>query len=620
MSENRALLPATLGALGVVYGDIGTSPLYAFKEAVAAAGGAQAGEAAVMGVLSLIVWSTLLVVTIKYVFVILRADNEGEGGVLSLLALVQRKIGTAGPWARRALALGVLGTALFSCDALITPAISVLSAVEGLALLDPGFERAVVPVTLAIIVVLFSIQRFGTERVGKAFGPVMMIWFATLAALGLRAILWHPQVLAAVNPMYGATLLLGHPGLALLILGSVFLTLTGAEALYTDMGHFGRAPVRLGWFAFVWPALLLNYFGQGSLVLESRSPVEMPFFGLAPQALLPAMVVLATAATIIASQAVISGAFSVTRQAVQLDLLPRVRILQTSETELGQIYVPLTNGFMAFSVIAFVLMFGSSSALASAYGVSVVGDMCITTLLGAVLALVVWRWQKWRVLLLFGTFLAIDLSFLTGNLSKIAQGGWIPLLLAGVMFAIFIVWRDGRVRLRAELEHRAVPMTKLPELLASATRVPGTGVFLVSHAGFVPTALLRNLEHNKVAHERIVILHLQIVRTPRHDPANRLRIDTLMPDVLVIGARFGFMETPDVGEVLRGARSKGLRIHPGEVSYFLGWHLVRAIPRPGWSGLKMRAFAWLQRRSAQATDFFRMPTRGVVVLATDVEL
>jgi KUP system potassium uptake protein len=560
------------------------------------------------------------VVTVKYVTVILRADNDGEGGILSLLALVQRSLGTAGPWARRAIALGVLGTALFTCDALITPAISVLSAVEGLALLDPAFSGSVVPVTVTIIIVLFGIQRFGTANVGRLFGPIMILWFATIAILGFVSLLANPRVLLAVNPAYGVALLASHPGLALVILGSVFLTLTGAEALYTDMGHFGRLPVRIGWFAFVWPALLLNYFGQASLVLGAAGPVASPFYALAPQALLPAFVLLATAATIIASQAVISGAFSVTRQAVQLDLLPRVAIQQTSATERGQIYVPVTNGFMAVAVVTFVLAFGSSTALAAAYGVSVVGDMCITTLLGAVVAALVWRWKLWQVATLFGLFLCVDVAFLVGNLSKIAMGGWVPLLLALGMFAIFIVWRDGRVRLRLELAHRAVPTSKLPALLAAATRVPGTGVFLVSTSGFVPTAMLRNLEHNHVAHERVIILHLEIMRTPRYDPGNRLRIESILPDVYAIRARFGFMETPDVGEVLRAARSKGLRIHPTEVSYFLGWHLVRAIPRPGWPGLKTRVFAWLQRRSAQATEFFHMPTRGVVVLATEIEL
>ncbi len=616
----RALFPATLGALGIVYGDIGTSPLYAFKEALNAAGGQAGGAPVVLGVLSLVFWSLLLVVSLKYVVLMLRADNDGEGGILSLLALVQRGLGTAGPAARRALTLGVLGTALFYCDALITPAISVLSAVEGLELLDPSFARAVIPVTLGIIIGLFAIQSRGTERVGRLFGPVMVLWFGVLGVLGALAIARHPDVLLAVSPTYGLQLLLAEPGLALVILGAVFLALTGGEALYADMGHFGRLPVRIAWFAIVWPGLLLNYFGQGALMLHASGPIANPFFALAPSLLLAPMVVLATAATIIASQAVISGAFSVTRQAVQLDLLPRVAVRQTSETEHGQIYVPVANGFMVVCVVLFVLAFGSSSALSAAYGASVVGTMIMTTMLGAIVATTQWHWAPWRVALVFGTLLVIDGAFVLGNLTKIEHGGWVPLLLAVIMFGVFVIWRDGRQKLRAELESRAVPCADLPELLKHAVRVPGTGVFLVSNAGFVPTALLRNLEHNHVVHERVIILHMEIVRTPRFDAANRLQVETLMPGIHAIRARFGFMETPDVGEALRGLRDRDLRIHPTETSYFLGWHLVRAIPRSGWPGFKMRVFASLQRRSAQAAEFFRMPARGVVVLATDVEL
>jgi KUP system potassium uptake protein len=456
--------------------------------------------------------------------------------------------------------------------------------------------------------------------VGALFGPVMLAWFGTLAVLGLLAVLRHPEVLVALNPAWGLELLGARPGFALVIIGAVFLALTGGEALYADMGHFGRRPVRIAWFALVWPALLLNYFGQGALVLYETGQVANPFFALAPPVLLAPLVMLATVATVIASQAVISGAFSVTRQAVQLDLLPRVAIRQTSETERGQIYVPATNAFMLGAVLVFVLAFGSSSALSAAYGASVVGTMVITTMLGALVAATLWQWPAWRVALVFGLLFVVDATFVVGNATKIDDGGWVPLALAAVMFTVFVIWRDGRLRLRAELERRAVPIAKLPELLAGVRRVPGTVVFLVSNADFVPTALLRNLEHNHVVHERVIVLHLQIVRTPRYDAANRLRITTLMPEIYAIRARFGFMETPDVGEALRCARAMDLRVHGTETSYFLGWHLVRAIPRSGWPGFKMRAFANLQRRSAQAAEFFRMPSRGVVVLATDVEL
>ena len=618
MSESRSLSRATLGALGVVYGDIGTSPLYALREATAAAGGVT-GAAAVLGVVSLIFWSLLLVISIKYVVLILRADNDGEGGILSLVALVQRRIGTAGAWASRLIALGVLGTALFYCDALITPAISVLSAVEGLELLNPRMNQAVLPVTIGILVALFALQRRGTERVGRLFGPVMVVWFGTLAVLGVRAILEAPAIFAALNPAHAIALLFAHPGLALAILGAVFLVLTGGEALYADMGHFGRTPVRLAWFTIVWPGLLLNYFGQGALLLAHPEAAANPFFQLVPAALLPALIVLATIATVIASQATISGAFSITRQAVQLDLLPRVKILQTSADERGQIFVPATNTIMFIAVVAFVLGFGSSSALSGAYGASVIGTMLITTLLGAVAAATAWQWPAWRIALVFGLFLAIDLAFVAGNASKIPDGGWVPLTLALGMFLMFLTWRDGRALLRAELQRRAVPMNDLPALLAGATRVPGTAVFLVSHRGFVPTALLRNLEHNRVCHENIVILHLEIQRTPRQDLVARSWPEEVMPGVHTVDARFGFMETPDVTAALAGAARRGLRIDEN-CTFFLGWHLVRARLRPGLAGVKLRLFAWMQRRSAQAAEFFRMPIRRVVVLATEVEI
>ncbi len=621
MKAQQALGPAFIGAIGVVFGDIGTSPLYAFKESLGAADYHPGDEATVLGLLSLIFWTLAIVVSVKYLAVIMRADNEGEGGILSLVALVQRHFGSAEPWVRRAVALGVLGAALFYCDALITPAISVLSAVEGLEILDPQFRNAVLPVTLAVIAVLFAIQRRGTERVGRLFGPVMILWFATLAVLGGIEIVHAPRVLAALNPWYALKLFATHPGLSLVIVGAVFLAVTGAEALYADMGHFGKRPVRLAWLVLVWPALVINYFGQGALLLSSGHAIAHPFYGLAPPGLLPALVLLATAATVIASQATISGAFSVTREAVQLDLLPRVRVLQTSATTVGQIYVPAANLFMFVAVVMFVIGFGSSSALSAAYGASVVGTMLITTLLGALVARAIWKWSWQRTGALFGSLLLVDLAFVMGNFTKIDDGGWVPLAIAATMFAIFVTWRDGRQALRSELELRAVPIAKLPELLSGvATRVPGTAVFLVSQSGFVPTALLRNLEHNKVCHDRIVILHLEFQRQPRADAATRVAFTELHPGVYDMRARFGFMETPDIGEALRAARRQGLDVFSGDSSFFLGWHLVRARPRPGIAGLKSRAFAYLQRRSAQAAEFFRMPARGVVVLATDIEL
>ena len=620
MKSQQPLGPAVVGAIGVVFGDIGTSPLYALGSSLSSAEFVPGEDFKVLGLLSLIFWSLLIVVTIKYVGVIMRADNAGEGGVLSLVTLVQKQFGTAAPWMRHVVALGVLGAALFYCDALITPAISVLSAVEGLAILDPEFSSAVVPVTLVVIVILFAIQRRGTERVGRLFGPVMVAWFLALAVLGIVSIVQSPRVLMAVNPVYGLGLLVHHTGLGLAVLGAVILAVTGCEALYADMGHFGRRPVQLGWLVLVWPALLLNYFGQGALILRDGGAAANPFYSMAPQALLPLLVLLATVATVIASQAVISGAFSLTREAVHLDLLPRVRVLQTSEEAKGQIFVPAANTFLFVCVILFVLAFQSSTALASAYGVAVLGTMIVTTLLGILVARAMWNWSWWRLVPLFGMFVVVELAFLAGNVTKIPTGGWVPLAFAVVMFAMFITWRDGRQALRAELEKRAVPEKKLPELLEGKARVPGTAVFLVSQSGFVPTALLRNLEHNKVHHEQIVILHIEIQRVPRVDPLTRVLYEERYPGVFSLRARFGFMETPDVGDALRSARRQGMNIFAEDSSFFLGWHLVRARPRPGLSGTKARAFAFLQRRSAQAAEFFRMPTRGVVVLATDIEI
>ncbi len=475
------------------------------------------------------------------------------------------------------------------------------------------------PTTLVIVIALFAIQHRGTERIGRLFGPIMVLWFATIGLLGLRAILQAPEILMALNPTYALGVLLGHPGVALTILGAVFLVLTGGEALYIDMGHFGRKPVRLAWFLVVWPALLLSYFGQGALMLSAPSTIANPFFALASQGGLPYLVGIATAAAIIASQATISGAFSVTRQAVQLDLLPRVKILQTSADERGQIYVPATNIFMLLAVIAFVLLFGSSSALSGAYGAAVNGTMVITTVLGGIAAAVAWRWSLWRVGLVFGLFGIVDLAFVLGNATKIPHGGWVPLALAAAMFGVFVTWRDGRALLRAELQRRAVPMSELPELLKDVTRVPGTAVFLVSHRGYVPTALLRNLEHNRVCHENIVILHLEIQRSPRQDLVSRSYPEEVMPGIHLVHARFGFMETPDVNVALAGAARRGLRFDE-DCTFFLGWHLVRARARRGIAGMKMQLFAYMQRRSAQAAEFFRMPTRRVVVLATEVEI
>jgi KUP system potassium uptake protein len=616
-SGRRPAIGAVIGALGIVYGDIGTSPLYAFDESLKVVGSASA--ASILGVLSLIFWSLTISVTVKYVVVMMRADNDGEGGILALLALAQRRLNQIGLWPRIAINLALIGTALFFCDALITPAISVLSAVEGLELLDPTFSRAVIPVTLGVIVALFWFQRSGTAKVGRAFGPIMVVWFAALAVSGLAAIITAPVVLKAVNPIYAVQVLFNSPGTALALIGAVFLCVTGGEALYADMGHFGKEPVRVAWFSLVWPALLLNYMGQGALRLHGGG-TDHAMYSLIPHALLPLMVVLATAASVIASQAVISGAFSVTRQAIQLDLLPRMRIMQTSAHEHGQIYVPAVNAMLLALVCMFVLGFGSSDALAGAYGAAVVGTMFITTILGAFVAVTQWGWPPVAVGALFSSLLCLDGIFVAGNMTKIPAGGWVPLTLAMFLYGVFSTWRAGRVDLRRALANLAQPLTSLSKLLEDAYRVPGTGVFLASHPAYVPSALIRNFEHNKIVHERILILNFQIVDTPRQSHTDRARVQELMTGVYAISARFGFMETPDVREALRACRSRGLRVYLEDCSFFIGQHVVVARPRPGWQGLKRRLFARLQSRSGQATEFFRMPVRDTIVLNTSVEI
>jgi KUP system potassium uptake protein len=612
-------LSAVVGATGIVYGDIGTSPLYAFEKSVQAAGSHDV--ASILGLLSLIFWSLILSVTIKYVVIIMRADNDGEGGVLALLALVQRQFrGAPGRSKHVQVGCALAGTALFFCDSMITPAISVLSAVEGLKLMEPRLAHMVIPITLTVLAMLFFLQRRGTGHISKLFGPIMVIWFIALAVSGGFAIARQPQVLAALNPEYGIAVLGTHPVQALAIIGAVFLTLTGAEALYADMGHFGKGPVRTAWFALVLPALLLNYYGQGALFLQANAVVDRPLYSMVPPSVLPFMIILATAATVIASQAAISGAFTVARQAVQLDLLPRLRILQTSAEEQGQIYVPSVNGLLFVAVVAFVLGFKNSDALSAAYGAAVIGTMVMTNLLGAYVAATLWNWSKPVVGVVFGLLLIMDFTFLAGNLTKVHEGGWIPLVLATCLFAVFWTWRTGRAELKTALAELAVPIAKLDTLLDGVQRVPGTGVYLASDPDVVPSALIRNIEHNHVVHERLIVLNMDFVRTPRWDPSHRVSVDELLPGVYRVSAHFGFMETPDIGEALRSARQRGLRVFVEDCSFFLGQHVVRSRPLPGWRGLQRRFFARMQRRSAQAAEFFRMPGRGVVVLTTAVEL
>jgi len=620
MSSNshRWSVATVVSATGIVYGDIGTSPLYALEQSLANAG--PFDSEAVMGVCSLIFWALAISVTLKYVTIIMRADNDGEGGILALFALARRKLVGGGPWVTTVVALALAGTAFFFCDALITPAVSVLSAVEGLELVNPGFAQYVIPVTIAVLFVLFFFQSRGTASVASLFGPVMIVWFLVLAITGALAIGRAPQILLACNPVYGVSLLTHRPGFALAIIGAVFLSMTGGEALYADMGHFGRNPVRIAWFTVVWPSLIINYFGQGALLLETGHPITHPLYVLVPPSMLPWMVALATAATVIASQAVISGAFSMARQAVQLDLLPRIRVLQTSAQEQGQIYVPIVNWTVFLAVVLFVVGFGSSDALSGAYGAAVVGTMVVTSILGSFVAATQWGWPKALVAAVFGLIFLVDLVFVFGNMTKVPSGGWIPLTLSAVLFMVFVTWRSGRLELREALAKMAVPRSELAKMIQGAYRVPGTGVFLASDPNLVPSALIRNIEHNGVAHERVIILQIEIAHTPRLDPVRRVGIEEILPGVYSITARFGFMETPDVSEALKSCRTRGLRVFTEDSSFFVGRHIVRARPRPGLRGLQRRLFARMQQHSTQAAEFFRMPFRGVVVLNTAVEI
>ncbi len=619
MSRSRPNASAVIGAIGVVYGDIGTSPLYAFGAAIKAARPAPAGLA-IYGSLSLIFWSLVLVVSLKYLLIVLRADNEGEGGILALLARLEQYFFRWSYWSRKLLLAGALGAALFYCDAAITPAISVLSAVEGLELLDPDFSHIVLPLACGILLGLFLVQRSGTAKISRYFGPVMLLWFGTLAMFGVISIARTPQILLALNPMFALALLSHETGISLAIIGAVFLTVTGGEALYADMGHFGRSAVRVTWFGFVWPALVLNYFGQGALALRDISALDNPFFRLAPEPLLAALIILATAATIIASQATITGAFSITKQAVQLDLMPRVRIVQTSEQERGQIYVPVTNWVMLALVIGVTLGFGSSGALSAAYGAAVAGTMWITTLLAAVLARIEWKWSSPLLAMVFGSFFAVDTTFVIGNLTKIDDGAWVPVLMAALLFLVFVVWHDGRNLLARKLDAAAVGTAELPKLLTDTRQVSGTAIFLASRPDSIPSAFLRNVEHNHVVHENVVFLHIEFLRIPKTDAVTRLTIEELRDSFYSVRARFGFMETPDVGAIIQQCNRQGLRIFSRDYTLFLGQHIVVPLGQRRAQRWQRNLFAWLQRRSTGAAGFFGMPLRRVVIVSTVVEI
>ncbi|MSO67495.1 MAG: potassium transporter Kup [Pseudolabrys sp.] len=609
----------TVGSIGVVYGDIGTSPLYALRESVLAAVGPgnPASEPVVLGILSLIIWALLLVVTAKYVVILLRADNNGEGGTLALMALASRSLGGS---SGLVILLGVISGALFYGDAIITPALSVLSAVEGLKVVTPAFDAYVVPITVVILVLLFSVQSRGTAKVATFFGPLTLIWFAAIAAAGLWHIGQNLTVLLAFNPYYGMHFLLNHGLIGFYTLGAVFLVVTGSEALYADLGHFGRGPIRVAWLVVVLPALTINYLGQGALVLANPKAIENPFFLLYPDwALLP-MVLLATAATVIASQAVITGAYSLTRQAIQLGLLPRLEIRHTSESLFGQIYMPRVNTLLLIGVLLLVVLFRSSSALASAYGIAVTGTMVVTAMMAIIVIRRVWRWHLVAALALMLPFLFIDLTFMTANLLKVVEGGWMPLALGAVVMAVMYTWRRGSRllfektrRLETPLESLVASLEKKPPI-----RVPGTAVFLTSDPASAPTALMHSLKHYKVLHEKNVILTIETADTPRVDPTERVRIEPVGQTFSRVVLRFGFMETPNVPQALVIARKLGWQFDIMSTSFFLSRRTLKPAAHSGMPRWQDRLFIGLTRWANDATDYFQIPTGRVVEVGTQV--
>jgi KUP system potassium uptake protein len=620
-SPQRARLPAlTLAAVGVVFGDIGTSPLYAMREAFGQTGALPLTEATVLGVLSLILWSLFTVVTLKYVIVILRADNHGEGGILALAALAHRAVS---PRRRRTvLVLAMFGAALFYGDGLITPAISVLSAIEGLKVATPLFEPYVVPIALGILIALFVIQSRGTGKIGMLFGPVMCLWFAVLGLLGLVQIIKAPYVLSALDPTYGLALFAEHQWPAFVTLGAVFLAVTGAEALYADMGHFGRRPIRIAWFGLVLPALLLNYFGQGALLLENPAALTHPFYLLAPSWALYAMVVLATWATVIASQAVISGVFAISSQAVQLGYLPRLNVRHTSAQMIGQVYIPGINWLLLAGVVLLVLGFQSSSNLAAAYGIAVSATMAIDAVLAGIVARRRWGWPLALVLAVFGAFLAIDLTFLSANSLKMFAGGWFPIALGAAVFFLMSSWRRGREVMFDRLYRGAPPLRSFLTSLSRRPprRVPGTAVFLTANPDAVPRALLHNLKHNKVLHERVVVLKVETEDVPRVPISERVQIEHMSANFHRVLLRYGFMERPDVPAALQLCDFGSWQPTLMEVSFFLSRETFIPSARPDLSWLQEQIFIGMANVALDATRFFRLPQNRVVELGSQIEI
>jgi KUP system potassium uptake protein len=608
----------TLGSVGVVYGDIGTSPLYAFREAVTAAvDGGPVTREAVLGVLSLIVWALIIVVTLKYVLILLRADNNGEGGTLSLMALATRALGRRTPIV---MVLGVIGASMFLGDSVITPAISVLSAVEGLKLVTPAFEHSIMPLTVVILIGLFAVQRRGTANVAAFFGPVMVVWFVAIAIAGALHIHDDPGVLAAVNPVYAVQFVYAHPKIGLVTLGLVFLVVTGGEALYADLGHFGRKPIQMAWLALVLPALLINYFGQGARVLSDPSAIVNPFYRLVPDALLIPMVVLATAATVIASQAVITGAYSLVRQAIQLGLLPRLAIVHTSEAYSGQIYIPRVNTALLIGVLLLVGLFRTSSSLASAYGIAVATTMVCDGLLGFIVVWKLWRWPLSHAALMMVPLVLVDSIFLSANMMKLLEGAWVPLLFGAGMVLLIITWQRGTRILMQKTRRTEVPLQSLLQSLEKKPPhvVPGTAVFLTSDPDHTPTALLHNLKHNKVLHEHNVVLTIVTADTPRVKDDERVTITPVSTHFHKVALRFGYMESPNVPKALAIARKQGLTFDIMSTSFFLSRRALKPAAHSSMTKFQDRLFIGLAKSASDATDFFRIPTGRVVEVGTQV--
>ena len=613
------LLALTFGALGIVYGDIGTSPLYALRESFSPSHGIAITPANVLGVLSLVFWALVLIIVVKYLTFVLRADNRGEGGTLALLALISPRERSRKGW--MILLLGLFGASLLYGEGVITPAISVLSALEGLEVATPRLSGFVVPIAIVILLGLFLMQKHGTARVGAIFGPVMLLWFVSIAVLGLSNIVLYPKVLVAANPWYAIQFFMNNGVLALLLLGSVVLVITGAEALYADLGHFGRAPIRVGWFAFVFPALLLNYFGQGAYILTHQH-IEHPFFDLVPRWALYPMVVLATLAAIIASQALISGSFSITRQAIQLGYFPRLVIVHTSAREEGQIYIPQVNTALMIACIALVIGFRTSSALAAAYGLAVVGTMTITTILFYNVARSRWHWSVTRAVTFAAFFLTIELAFLGANLVKFLHGAYLPLIIGTMVFAIMTTWKRGRSILSSIFERSALPVDLfVAEITKSPPyRVPGNAIFLTANPEGVPPVLLHHLKHNKTLHEKVILLSLITEEVPHVPETERVEVSDLGAELYRVYARYGFMETPDVQKLFLSVRPHGLHLKIAETTFYLGRETLIVTTRRGMAKWRKRVFAFMQRNAQPATAFFNIPPNRVVELGAQLEI